>query len=197
MMLGSVVESAISGIFQTKTSFRRLMGISVVLFLSGMFLLSTLSIDTARWMLTVFMMVAGLGVGFSFSLLPTSSNHGLEPQYRGTANATNSFFRSLGMTLGITIFGTIQSNMFTDKLATAFKGMENQGNMGSPQTIFQSTERAKIPAAILDKIVEAFVSSITHIYTLAIIPIGIAVIFVILMGDTRIQLKKETVVVDK
>lgn len=200
MMLGSVVGSAASGIFQTKTSFRRLMAISVICFLAGMYLLSTLTPDTERWMLTVFMILAGLGVGFSFSLLPTSSNHGLEPQYRGTANSTNSFFRSLGMTLGITVFGTIQSNGFTNRLVEAFKGESAQAggnmlaNMGDPQAIFQSTERAKIPAFVLDKVVDAMSISITHVFTLAMIPVAIAVIFVILMGNTRIELKKAKVV---
>lgn len=193
MMLGSVMGSAISGIFQTKTSFRNLMGISVVLFFSGMYLLSTLTADTARWLLTLFMTVAGFGVGFSFSLLPTSSIHGLESQYRGTANATNSFFRSLGMTIGITVFGAIQTNLLAEKLTTGnFPDITN-----NPQAIFQANERMKIPVDVLDKIVDAFVFSITHIYTLAMIPIAIAAIFIVFMGDTRIQLKKEKVAVDK
>ncbi len=66
MMLGSVAGSAIGGIFLTKTSFRNLMIMSVFSFAVGMFLLGTMEPDTPRWMLTVFMILTGFGVGFSF-----------------------------------------------------------------------------------------------------------------------------------
>ena len=124
MMLGSVIGSGIGGVFQTKTSFRNLMIISVIAYFIGMLLLGTLTLDTSRILLTIYLAIVGFGMGFSFSLLPTASIHGLEPRYRGTASSTNSFLRSFGMTLGITIFGVIQNNVFTEKITTAFKGMQ-------------------------------------------------------------------------
>ncbi len=124
MMIGSVIGSMIGGIFQTKASFRNLMLISVTAFFIGMLLLSNMTPETARVWLTVFMMISGFGVGFNFSLLPAASMNDLEPRFRGTANSTNSFLRSFGMTLGVTIFGTVQTNVFTNKLSDAFSGMK-------------------------------------------------------------------------
>ncbi|MCL6456792.1 MAG: MFS transporter, partial [Gorillibacterium sp.] len=195
MMLGSVAGSAIGGIFQTKTSYRNLMLISVASFGLGMFLLSTLTPDTARYLLTIYMITAGFGVGFSFSLLPTASNHNLEARYRGTANSTNSFLRSFGMTLGITIFGVIQGQTLSSKLKTTFAGMNAPGGSGfsmdDPQALFKSDVRAQIPPDILKKIVGAMSDSITHMFLLALIPIGIAAITVILMGNARVQVAKK------
>ncbi|MBO9128407.1 MDR family MFS transporter [Bacillus sp. 165] len=195
-MLGSVVGSAISGIFQTKTSYRNLMLLSVTSFVIGMYLLSTLTPDTARWLLTVFMVITGFGVGFSFSLLPTASVHNLDPRYRGSANSTNSFFRSLGMTLGVTIFGTIQTNAFTENLKEAFQGMQGAegnplANISDPRAIFEASERSKIPAFVLDKIVDAMSSSITLTFTLALIPIALAIVVVLFMGKARLEINKE------
>lgn len=193
MMLGSVAGSAMGGIFSTKTSYRNLMIISVISYLAGMYLLSTLTPDSARILLTLFMIIVGFGMGFSFSLLPTASQHNLEPHYRGTANSTNQFLRTLGMTMGITIFGTIQNNMFTNKLTESFKemgGNENAGmaNIGDTRQIFEPAVRAKIPPATLEKIIDAMSSSITHIFQIALIPILIAVLFVFLMGNSRVML---------
>jgi len=190
MMLGSVLGSAGGGIFQTKTTFRNLMIISVFSFFAGMLLLGTLTPDTSRTLLTVYMVIVGFGVGFSFSLLPTASIHKLDPRHRGSANSTNAFLRSFGMTLGITIFGAIQTNSFANKMAEAFKGMGGQGaamNVEDPRQLFQSDARSQIPPEILDKIVNSLSDSITLTFMLALIPIGIAIITVFFMGNARVE----------
>ena len=196
MMLGSVAGSSIGGIFSTKTSYRNLMIISVVSYLAGMSLLSTLTPDTSRILLTLFMILVGFGMGFSFSLLPTASQHNLEPRFRGTANSTNAFLRTLGMTMGITIFGTIQNKVFTNQLTEGFKDMGGNAdaamsNIGDTRQIFEPSVRETIPAPILEKIVDAMSSSIAHIFLLAIIPIAAAVIFVFMMGNSRVVITKK------
>ncbi|WP_249596330.1 MDR family MFS transporter [Peribacillus frigoritolerans] len=191
MMLGSVIGSAIGGIFNTKTSFRNLMTVSVICYFAGMLLLGTITPDTSRTLLTLYMILTGFGMGFSFSLLPIASIHNLEPGFRGSANSTNSFLRSFGMTLGVTIYGAIQNNVFTSKMTDAFKGMQGSpdtaGLMEDPRQLFQSDARAEIPDFILDKIVHAMSDSISLIFTLALIPIGLAAITVFFMGKTRVE----------
>jgi EmrB/QacA subfamily drug resistance transporter len=193
MMLGSVAGSSVGGIFLTKTSYRNLMIVSIISYVLGMYFLGTLTVDTARSLLTIYMILVGFGVGFSFSLLPTASMHNLEPQYRGTANSTNSFLRSFGMTLGVTVYGTLQNNLFTDKLTEAFKGMQGAGDfkMGDPRQIFQASERSKIPDFILDKIVHAMSDSISHTFLLTLIPIAIAAITIFFMGNARVEVSKK------
>ncbi|MEO3944962.1 MDR family MFS transporter [Gorillibacterium sp. CAU 1737] len=192
MMLGSVVGSAIGGVFQTKTSFRNLMIISIFAFLAGMYLLSTLTPDTPRLYLTLYMTLAGFGTGFSFSLLPTASTHNLEPHYRGTANSTNSFLRSLGMTIGITLFGSIQSRTFLSNLKEQFADMGGGMGGGMPfnsedtRSLFTDAGRAKIPPQVLDKIVAAMSSSITYLFLLALIPLAVAAVATFFMGKERV-----------
>ncbi|MGX2957961.1 MDR family MFS transporter [Peribacillus sp. JNUCC 23] len=202
MMLGSVVGSACGGIFQTKASFRNLMIISITAYFIGMFLLGTLTPETSRGLLTLYMTIVGIGVGFSFSLLPTASIHGLEPRFRGSATSTNSFLRSFGMTLGITIFGAIQNHAFTSKLADSFKGMGNGAegtftNLKDSRELFQSEARANIPDFVLNKIVQAMSDSISLIFMLALIPISLAVVTVFFMGNTRVKATQKGAVKQK
>lgn len=188
MMLGSVVGSAIGGIFQSKTSYRNLLTISVISFFVGMLLLSTLTPETSRGLLILYMILAGFGVGFSFSLLPMASINDLDASNRGSATSTNSFLRSFGMTLGITVFGAIQNNAFMNKITADFsgsKGIPSSINLEDPQQLFQSEARTQIPDFILNKIVEAISESITLTFSIALIPIAIAFIFVMLMGNAR------------
>ncbi|RJS61152.1 MDR family MFS transporter [Bacillus sp. PK3_68] len=194
MMLGSVAGSAMGGIFQTKTSYRNLMVISVISYFIGMFLLGNMTPETARWMLTIYMIIAGFGMGFSFSLLPSASIHNLDARYRGSANSTNSFLRSLGMTLGVTIFGIMQQNIFTDKLQSAFKGMSGNGpgmEMNDPQRLFEAGQRAKIPDFILDKVVLAMSDSITAIFLFALIPIVLSALAILFMGNERVRINQK------
>lgn len=200
MMLGSVAGSGVGGGFQTKTSYRNLMFISIVSYALGMILLAFMGPDIAHWLLTVYMIIVGFGVGFSFSLLPTASLHNLEHRFRGSANSTNAFFRTLGMTLGITIFGTIQNKVFTSKLTNAFAGFPGgpggpgavPGGFGNdPRQIFEATERAKIPAPVLERIVNSMSASITFTLALALIPIALAFIIVLVMGKERVQIEKQ------
>ncbi|TKI86950.1 MFS transporter, partial [Bacillus cereus] len=62
MMLGSVVGSAIGGIFQTKISYRNLMLLSIISFGIGMYLLGTMDPQTSRILLTIYMIITGFGV---------------------------------------------------------------------------------------------------------------------------------------
>ena len=200
MMLGSVVGSAMAGITQTKTSFRNIMFVSIISFAIGMSLLSTMNPETSRTALTIFMVLAGFGVGFSFSLLPTSSIHNLDPKNRGTASSTNAFFRSLGMTVGITIFGSIQASVFSNQLAEAFKG-QAQGtnflNNTDLSSIFQSGQRELIPADILQVIIDSMSKSITTVFAYSLIGIAIAVIFIFLMGNEKVVINKKDHQVNK
>lgn len=194
MMLGSVVGSAISGMTQTKTSFRNLMYISVISFAAGLFLLSLMNPDTNRALVTFFMVLSGIGVGFSFSLLPTSSIHNLDPTQRGTANSTNAFFRTLGMTIGITIFGSIQSSRFTEKLAESFKNQPTGADFLANQDlsgIFTSEVRSQIPPDILNIIINSMSTSITDVFRIAFFVLLTALIFVSLMGNEKVEVTKK------
>jgi EmrB/QacA subfamily drug resistance transporter len=193
MMLGSVAGSGVGGAFQTKTSFRNLMLLSIIAYTIGIAALAWIHPETARWLLTVYMVMVGFGVGFSFSLLPTASIHNMEQRHRGSANSTNSFFRSLGMTLGITIFGTLQSKSFTRQIQDAFTGMGGEGNatigFTDPRKLFESEARSQIPPRILDVIVDAMSQSITTAFLWALVPAGLAFIVVLLMGNERVETK--------
>lgn len=192
MLLGSVAGSAFAGIMQTKMPYRRIMVISVVAYAAGMMLMSTISPETSRAMLTLYMVLVGFGVGFSFSLLPSATVHKMDYQYRGSANSTNSFFRSLGLALGITIFGSIQTKLLANELSEKLD--EGAGgpafNLESIQTLFQPEQRAQIPNDVLSVVTQAMSNSISATFFWSLIPIAIAAAAVYFMGDERLEVQQ-------
>ncbi|RRJ64373.1 DHA2 family efflux MFS transporter permease subunit [Paenibacillus oralis] len=187
MMIGSVIGSMLGGMLTSRMSYRAVMAISVVCFVCGVFALSTLTNDTSRLLLTVFSILTGFGVGFSFSVLSMASVHHFDMRQRGAATSTNSFLRSLGMTLGITIFGIVQRNLLADKMSAAFAGTGQAGaTFGNAQEALSEDKRAMIPPEILDKITDALSSSIAHTFMWALIPAVCSVLVVIAMPKDRI-----------
>ncbi|MDF2557483.1 MAG: major facilitator transporter [Bacillales bacterium] len=195
MMLGSVAGSASAGFSQTKFKFRNIILVSLTAFLAGMFFMSTVTPETSRTLITFYMILCGYGIGFNFSLLPTTSMHHIDARHRGSANSTNQFFRTLGMTIGISIFGSIQSNILSEKLSDAFKGMGNGAGlpttMKDPSQMFKPEVRKMIPTEILNKIIHAIFESITPIFTICIFIIAIAFIAAFFMGNERIVMMKK------
>ncbi|GAX89415.1 MDR family MFS transporter [Effusibacillus lacus] len=190
MMLGTVVSAQLGGFLSAKTSYRNVMAIFTVLMVIGIFLLSTLSTDTTRYMVTIYMIIVGLGVGASFSVLGMAVIHHFDERQRGSASSTSSFLRALGMTLGITIFGIIQRNLFANRLTEAFAGMgqvPQGGALHDPRMILAPETRSRIPQPVLDKITGSLSTSIADTFIWAMIPALLTLAFVFLMSNERLQ----------
>jgi MFS family permease len=190
MMLGSVVTATGGGFLMNKISYRSIMIPTTLILVGGTVLLTTLSPESPRWLVTIYMIVVGLGIGASFSVLSNAAIHLFEPRQRGSASSTLNFLRSLGMTLGITVFGIIQSHAFTRKLTDSFAG---QGKMpagiptGDPHTLLDPTKPMEIPAPILEKISTALSSSIVLTFAWTVLPAVLAVICAIAMSKEKLD----------
>ncbi|RCX20356.1 EmrB/QacA subfamily drug resistance transporter [Fontibacillus phaseoli] len=191
MMISSVVGSMMGGMLASRLSYRSIMAISVVFFVSGIFALSTLNGDSSRMLLTLYSILTGFGVGFSFSVLGMAAVHPFDAHQRGAATSTNSFLRSLGMTLGITIFGILQRNLMANNMAEAFQGMDQGAQaFGDTREALSPEKRALIPPEILDKLTNAMSSSIAHTFMWALIPAVLTVVVVIAMPNDRMLAKQ-------
>lgn len=187
MMLGVVAGSQVGGVMSTRTSYRNTMLLSAACFMVGMLLLGTLSPETSRLMVTLYMILSGFGVGFSFSVLNMSAIHPFDMRRRGAATSTTTFIRSLGMTLGISIFGIVQRNVFTNQITDAFQGQSQGAFAGQdPATALTPETRADIPGPVLEKITSALSASISHTFLWALIPTVLALLTVMMMPGDRI-----------
>lgn len=190
MMLGSVVSATMGGFLMNKVRYRTILVIFSIILLVGMTLLTTLDSDSSRLSVTIYMIITGLGIGATFSVLPNAAIHHFEPSQRGSVNSTVSFVRSLGMTLGITVFGILQRNEFTASLEEAFAEMGggvNPSMTNDPRELLSQEARSQIPGPILDKITDLLSSSITYTFMWALIPSVLAMLAAFLMSKERLS----------
>ncbi|TCM96400.1 EmrB/QacA subfamily drug resistance transporter [Paenibacillus sp. BK033] len=192
MMLGTVVTATSGGFLMTKMPYRNIMVATFIILVVGSILTTTLTADSSRLIVTIYMILIGLGIGASFSVLGNTAIHGLPARQRGTASSTLNFIRSLGMTIGITIYGIVQSNLFTSKMTDAFAAGGQAAPEGSiqfkdPREILTPEAREQIPPEVLDKIIHSLADSIVGTFAWAIIPAVLALIVSFFMGRSKLD----------
>ncbi|MBO9609149.1 MAG: DHA2 family efflux MFS transporter permease subunit [Paenibacillaceae bacterium] len=194
MMLGSVVTASTGGFLMGKLSYRALMIQASIVLLGGVALLTTLTPDSSRFLVTVYMIVVGLGIGASFSVLSNAAIHGVEMRQRGSASSTLNFLRSLGMTIGITVFGIIQSHSLTRKLADAFAGQSLPSGIDTsdPHALLSPDSRSQIPPEALGSITNSLSDSIVYTFAWTIIPAVLALVISLAMSREKLDRTSDT-----
>lgn len=194
MMAGSVVTATVGGFLMTKFSYRAILIPHLFVLLVGIGLLATLSADSSRELITVYMILVGCGIGATFSVLSSAAIHSFPATQRGAANSTLTFNRSLGMTLGITIFGIVQSHLLTGKLTSAFSGGSAPGSaidFGDPYVLMNPEFRQTVDKGVLNAVTDGLSSSIISTFAWGLIPAVLAVVAAFVMSKEKLEPSKE------
>ncbi|MFF0631237.1 MDR family MFS transporter [Nocardia sp. NPDC004151] len=108
MVLGMMIGSVLSGQLISRTGHYRiytLLGAAMITL--GLFLLHYLKADTAFWIVVLFMLCVGFGLGNLMQPLIVALQNALPPKDMGVSTASATFFRQIGGTLGAAVFLSI------------------------------------------------------------------------------------------
>jgi EmrB/QacA subfamily drug resistance transporter len=123
MMLGMVVASTAAGQLVTRTGRYRVMVILGGMALaSGMYLMSRMDEGTAHMVTVRNMIIVGVGLGISMPILGLVVQNAMPYRLLGVATSSVQFFRQIGGTLGIAIFGTLVTTHLRDNLRGELPG---------------------------------------------------------------------------
>ena len=188
MMVGLLITSIVSGQLISRTGRYKIwpiLGTAVTVI--GLFLLSTMGAATPPIVTAAYMVVLGLGLGGVMQVLVVVVQNSVAQKDLGTATSTATFFRSMGGSIGVPIFGAIFSNVLIAKLVTDLpKGFHLGGLSGgignaSPQVL------DKLPAVIHSGVVHAFSQSLGSVF-LAGVPFAvIALVLVCLIKEVPLR----------
>jgi len=110
-------------------------------FVAGLGMVAIAQIDgnTPYWFLVVPMIMMGFGSASIFSSTSIASQNGVDFHDLGVATATVMFFRSLGGSLGLAIFGTVMNSTIRSEIParTGIPAEEASSLIRSPQEIQQ------------------------------------------------------------
>src|SRR5262245_14782386 len=118
LMAGLLVAAIASGRIISRIGRYRVFPIvGTIVLVVGMYLLSRLGVGTAPWLASVYMLVVGVGIGLVMQVLVLVVQNDVLPKDIGVATSTATFFRSVGGSFGVAIFGTIFATRLTEQLS--------------------------------------------------------------------------------
>ena len=108
-----LVASVVAGQMMSRTGHYKVQAIvGSVFVLIAMLFLRTLDTSVAKWQISAYMVILGLGFGSMMPPLSLAVQNAVPHQYLGVASSTNQFFRQVGSVFGIAIFAVILTNSY-------------------------------------------------------------------------------------
>jgi EmrB/QacA subfamily drug resistance transporter len=166
MMVGLIGTSIVSGIAITKTGRYKMFPIAgTVLVAAAMIMMTTLTADTPIWVICAFLFVFGAGLGLIMQVVVLVAQNSVNPSMVGTATSTNNYFREVGASLGVAVFGAMFTTRLTENLTTVFTGAgATAGDAESATSSLDPQTLATLPDAIRDGVVTAYADALAPVF---------------------------------
>jgi hypothetical protein len=94
--------------------------IGSVLMVTGMGLMTQISAGTPLWQTDVYMAIFGVGLGMNMQALVLAMQNAVPAKDMGVASAASTFFRSVGGTLGTSVFLSALFSLAGSKIASGY-----------------------------------------------------------------------------
>jgi len=121
MMLGMVAGSALSGQLLSRAGghYRKQGAVGIAIMTLGTVLLSRMTVETSYGAAVAYIVIAGFGLGTIMPLYTIAVQNAVPYEILGVATSSTAFFRSIGGTVGLAIFGSVVNNRFASDFISA------------------------------------------------------------------------------
>ncbi|MFJ6566694.1 DHA2 family efflux MFS transporter permease subunit [Streptomyces sp. NPDC091292] len=168
MVVGLLLSSTLSGQIVSRTGRWKVFpiagtGITTI----GLLLLHRLSETSGTAEQSAYFFVFGLGLGLVMQVLVLIVQNAVSYEDLGVATSGATFFRSIGASFGVAIFGSIFASRLGTKLTAALAGQPLPPGVGVDSLKADPRGIALLPPALRPPVVHAYASSITDVFLYA------------------------------
>jgi EmrB/QacA subfamily drug resistance transporter len=186
MMLAAMLVSLVVGQVITRTGrykiFPILGGVGMA---AGMILLAMQGVDTPRWQTGLFIGVLGFGMGFLMQTTLLIAQNSVAQKDLGVSSSAATFFRSIGGSFGVSLFGAIFNHQLrteiTAKLGATGTKLATGGGRLDPAAL------KAMPSPIRLGFLESLASSISHVFTWAIVFAALVPVLAIFIKEVPLR----------
>ncbi|MFC5174403.1 MDR family MFS transporter [Streptomyces mutomycini] len=178
MVLGLLLTSTGSGQIVSRTGRWKVFpiagtGLTVV----GLLLLHTLSETSSNWTMSLCFFVFGAGLGLVMQVLVLIVQNSVGYEDLGVATSGATFFRSIGASFGVAVFGTVFTNRLTGKLEDALSGSSLPPGVDAGALAADPRAIGRLPADLRPSVLSAYSTSITDVFLYAAPVVLLAFVF--------------------
>lgn len=161
MMAGMISASALSGQIMTRTGRYRMLPIASTFLLTlGLILLGTMELATPSWLVALYMLMVGVGIGPTMTVGVTAVQNAVSPDKMGIATASVTLFRQIGGSIGVSLFGAIFSHRLALEMGPA--ALE-----GGTRSAFDPATMAALSVVERNHMLEAFAAAMHPVFFVA------------------------------
>ncbi|MCE4070610.1 MULTISPECIES: MDR family MFS transporter [Pseudomonas] len=162
LMGAMLVVSAITGRLISRWGRYRVFPIlGTLLQVIALALLSRLDLQSSMLQMNLYMALLGAGLGMVMQVLILAVQNSVEFRHMGVATSGATLFRSIGGSIGVSVFGALFSHELMSRLVSAFPA-----SVGSPANLSPAAVHA-LPAALQQAYLEAFSGSMHWVFLVA------------------------------
>lgn len=176
LMLGLLGASTLAGQIITRTGRYRLFPVvGTALAALGMFLLSTLGTGSSRAESGLYMVMLGVGLGFTMQVMVLATQNETPADDVGVATATVTFFRTVGGSIGVALLGALFTSRLTHLLGSA-----------APRSMTPE-QIAHLPADQRAHVAAAFADAITGVFAYGVPLLVVAFLLALLLREVPLR----------
>ncbi|MET9589966.1 MDR family MFS transporter [Streptomyces sp. NPDC006516] len=168
MVFGLLITSTGSGQIVSRTGRWKVFPIAgTALTVVGLLLLHLLSEDSSTWTMSLCFFVFGAGLGLVMQVLVLIVQNSVGYEDLGVATSGATFFRSIGASFGVAVFGTIFTNRLTGKLEDALSGRSLPAGVDAGALAADPRAIGRLPADLRPSVLGAYSTAITDVFLYA------------------------------
>ncbi|GAB3724611.1 MDR family MFS transporter [Nocardiopsis nanhaiensis] len=181
MMAALMGTAVLSGVLVTRTGRYRIYPIiGLVLTILALLALTTLTATTPVWLICTYLAVFGLGLGLVMQIIVLVAQNAVSAEAVGTATSTNNYFREVGASLGVAVFGAFFTTRLSERLTVVFSGADaSPGDAATAAATIDPATLRELPEQVREGVVAAYSDALAPVFWY-LIPFLVAALLVAL-----------------
>jgi EmrB/QacA subfamily drug resistance transporter len=188
MVLGMLLTSTASGQIVSRTGRWKVFPVAgTAITALGLVLLHRMKESSSDAEMSVYFFVFGAGLGLVMQVLVLVVQNAVAYEDLGVATSGATFFRSIGASFGVAIFGTVFTSRLTSKLEAALAGQEVPPGASADRLAADPRAITDLPPALRPDVLHAYATSITDVFLYAAPVVLVAFLLAWLLKEDRLR----------
>ena len=201
LMLTTIIGSALAGVLVNRSGYKVFIVGGALITVTGLLMLSILGAHPTIWKAVAIMVYLGLGFGFTMPSFIIAVQNAIDKSKMGAATSTLLLTRTLGVTVGTTVLGTLLNGRLATEMGAhldrpvldgllALPGIDGHVQR-IPSLLLSKGFVDGSPATVVDSIKVAFSDSLSWLFMLSMALSVLVLVIALFIEDRKLKSAEE------